>query len=296
MVAPPSYEHAHTSTGTLRKQSRYSAASASKHTVPCAGASPRAGCAVASQPASDVPHEPAPGARDGMRLPVPIVYQSASRRSHSPGLPASATLWTSRHGWLSSFSSPAVCGQPAWHMAAGRLAGDHGGEGGGDGGTATDQSLNVLRATLGSVLSAGSAVKVKTHVGTSGGGRAGGGAGGGDGGDGGGGDGGGAKGGGAEGGHVATVSSIHVVNSQLRPLVAAGHGPVERPGKLSTLSSNVPFSGLPPSLPFLKGYADRVVKTPPFASAPLHPRWQPGFWESFLQFFAFFPPSFFPLL
>ena len=295
MVAPPSYEHAHTSTGTLRKQSRYSAASASKHTVPCAGASPRAGCAVASQPASDVPHEPAPGARDGMRLPVPIVYQSASRRSHSPGLPASATLWTSRHGWLSSFNSPAVCGQPAWHMAAGRLAGDHGGEGGGDGGTATDQSLNVLRATLGSVLSAGSAVK--THVGTSGGGRAGGGAGGGDGGDGGGGDGGGAKGGGAEGGHVATVSSIHVVNSQLRPLVAAGHGPVERPGKLSTLSSNVPFSGLPPSLPFLKGYADRVVKTPPFASAPLHPRWQPGFWESFLHFFAFFPgPSFFPPL
>ena len=253
MVAPPSYEHAHTSTGTLRKQSRYSAASASKHTVPCAGASPRAGCAVASQPASDVPHEPAPGARDGMRLPVPIVYQSASRRSHSPGLPASATLWTSRHGWLSSFNSPAVCGQPAWHMAAGRLAGDHGGEGGGDGGTATDQSLNVLRATLGSVLSAGSAVK--THVGTSGGGRAGGGAGGGDGGDGGGGDGGGAKGGGAEGGHVATVSSIHVVNSQLRPLVAAGHGPVERPGKLSTLSSSVPFGGLPPSLPFLKGYA-----------------------------------------
>ena len=135
--APPSYEHAHTSTGTLRKQSRYSAASASKHTVPCAGASPRAGCAVASQPASDVPHEPAPGARDGMRLPVPIVYQSASRRSHSPGLPASATLWTSRHGWLSSFNSPAVCGQPAWHMAAGRLAGDHGGSGGeGEGGGA----------------------------------------------------------------------------------------------------------------------------------------------------------------
>ena len=273
MVAPPSYEHAHTSTGTLRKQSRYSAASASKHTVPCAGASPRAGCAVASQPASDVPHEPAPGARDGMRLPVPIVYQSASRRSHSPGLPASATLWTSRHGWLSSFNSPAVCGQPAWHMAAGRLAGDHGGEGGGDGGTATDSSSNEPRATFGSVLSAGSAVK--THVGTSGGGRAGGGAGGGDGGDGGGGDGGGTEGGGAAGGHVATVSSIHVVNSQLRPLVAAGHGPVERPGKLSTLSSNVPFSGLPPSLPFLGSYLSLVTSVPPFAAAPLHPSsWQ----------------------
>jgi hypothetical protein len=267
VVAPLSYEHAHTSTGTLRKQSRYSAASASKHTVPCAGASPRAGCAVASQPASDVPHEPAPGARDGMRLPVPIVYQSASRRSHSPGLPASARLWTSRHGWLSSFNSPAACGQPAWHMAAGRLAGDHGGEGGGDGGTATDQSLKELRATLGSLLSAGSAVK--THVGTSGGGRAGGGAGGGDGGDGGGGDGGGTEGGGAEGGHAAMVSSIHVVNSQLRPLVAAGHAPVERPGKLSTLSSNVPFSGLPPSLAFLKGYAARVDSVPPFAAAPL---------------------------
>ena len=269
MVAPLSYEHAHTSTGTLRKQSRYSAASASKHTVPCAGASPRAGCAVASQPASDVPHEPAPGARDGMRLPAPIVYQSASRRSHLPGLPAAARLSTSRHSWLSSFNSPAACGQPAWHMAAGRLAGDHGGEGGGDGGTATDQSLKELRATLGPVLSAGSGSAVKTHVGTSGGGRAGGGAGGGDGGDGGGGDGGGTEGGGAEGGHAAMVSSIHVVNSQLRPLVAAGHAPVERPGKLSTLSSNVPFSGLPPSIAFLKGYATRFCSIPPFAAAPL---------------------------
>ena len=257
MVAPPSYEHAHTSTDTLRKQSRYSAASASKHTVPCAGASPRAGCAVASQPASVVPHEPAPGARDGMRLPVPIVYQSASRRSHSPGLPAAGTLWTSRHASLSSLTAPTVCGQPAWHMAAGRLAGCHGGKGGGDGGPATAEcgSWKELRATCGScsVLSAGSAVK--THVGTSGGGRAGGGAGGGDGGDGGGGDGRGDEGGGREGGHAATVSSVHVENSQLRPLVAAGHGPVNRPGKLTSLSSNVLFRGLPPSSRVLKGNA-----------------------------------------
>ena len=270
MVSPPSYEHAHTSTDTLRKQSRYSAASASKHTVPRAGASPRAGCAVASQPASVVPHEPAPGARDGMRLPVPIVYQSASRTSHWPGLPASGKLWTSRHGWLSSLAAPSVCGQPAWHMAAGSLAGCHGGKGGGDGGPASAEcgSWKELRATFGSVLSAGSAVK--THVGTSGGGRAGGGAGGGDGGDGGGGDGRGNEGGGREGGHAATVSSCHAVNSMLRPPVAAGHAPVPRPGKLSSLSSNVPFSLLPPSLPNLRGYAGLEVSTPPLAFAPLH--------------------------
>ena len=270
MVAPPSYEHAHTSTDTLRKQSRYSAASASKHTVPRAGASPRPGCAVASQPASVVPHAPTPGARDGMRLPVPIVYQSASRRSHWPGLPASGALWTSRHGWLSSLTAPTVCGQPAWHMAAGTTAGCHGGKGGGDGGPATAEcgSWKELLATFGSVLTAGSAVK--THVGTRGGGRAGGGAGGGAGGFGGGGDGGGSEGGGREGGHAATVGSDHVVNSQLRPLVAAGHAPVARPGKLSSLSTNVPFSGLPPSLPFLKGYAVTEVSVPPLLPAPLH--------------------------
>ena len=81
MVAPLSYEHAHPSTGTLWKQSRYPAASASKHTVPGVGGSPRCGCAVASQPASVDPHLPEPGATDGMRLPVPSVDQPASKES-----------------------------------------------------------------------------------------------------------------------------------------------------------------------------------------------------------------------
>ena len=78
VVAPSSYEHAHTSTSTLRKQSRYPAASASKHTVPGVGGAPRNGCAFASQPASVVPHLPEPGATDGIRLPVPSVDQPLS--------------------------------------------------------------------------------------------------------------------------------------------------------------------------------------------------------------------------
>eukprot|EP00964_Phaeocystis_antarctica_P113476 scaffold77488_cov60-Phaeocystis_antarctica.AAC.5 len=113
-------------------------------------------------------------------------------------------------------------------------------------------------------------------LGEGGGGDCDGGGGDGDGGLGGGGlgdggDGGGSEGGGCEGGHAATVGSDHVVNSQLRPLVAAGHGPVARPGKFVSLSTNVPFSGLPPSLPFLKGYAATVVTVPPLSSAPSHP-------------------------
>ena len=70
VVAPSSYEHAHTSTSTLEWQSSYPAASASKQTVPAVGSAPKAGCAVLSQPGSIVPHVRSPGAAEAMRVPA----------------------------------------------------------------------------------------------------------------------------------------------------------------------------------------------------------------------------------
>ena len=52
MVTPPSYEHAHVSTGELSRHGLHpmDACSPLKHTEPDAGASPTDGCGVLSQP------------------------------------------------------------------------------------------------------------------------------------------------------------------------------------------------------------------------------------------------------
>ena len=80
VVAPPSYEHAHTSTSVWRKQSLNPARSASKHTVPAIGSSPTAGWLVDSHPVFCVPHARSPGGDDAIRDPAAPskTYQPAS--------------------------------------------------------------------------------------------------------------------------------------------------------------------------------------------------------------------------
>ena len=67
VVAPSSYEHAHTSTAMFQM---HSLESLWKHTVPADGELPTAGCGVLSQPAYCVPHVRPPGGSDGMRQPA----------------------------------------------------------------------------------------------------------------------------------------------------------------------------------------------------------------------------------
>ena len=62
--APPSYEHAHTSTAVVQ---RHSLLPYSQHTVPAVGAAPTDGWAVLSQPGASVPHLWLPGASVGIR-------------------------------------------------------------------------------------------------------------------------------------------------------------------------------------------------------------------------------------
>ena len=225
------------------------AASASKQTLPAVGPSPTAGCGVASQPASVVPHAPEPGAFDGMRLPVPSVYQPSCRLSHWPGVPDAGVELTSRHGSLSGVG--AVCGQPAWHIDPGTIAGDHGGgAGGGSSGGGPMKgsgSTYVLVATSPEMVTGGA----NSHVGTSGGGKFGGGGGGGEGGgvEGSGGDGGGS--GGGENGLLKQVlpAVTDPENIHVRPLSPCGHGAVEMCAAgncVVSLSGVEPLSGFPP--------------------------------------------------
>ena len=67
VVAPSSYEQAHTCTGVSMKQSWKGPASLSKHTLPGVGGWPAAGCGVARQPAIWLPPLRHPGATLGMR-------------------------------------------------------------------------------------------------------------------------------------------------------------------------------------------------------------------------------------
>jgi hypothetical protein len=62
--APPSYEHAHTSTAVVRW---HSLLPYSQHTAPAVGAAPTDGWAVLSQPGASVPHLWLPGASVGIR-------------------------------------------------------------------------------------------------------------------------------------------------------------------------------------------------------------------------------------
>ena len=152
VVAPPSYEHAQTSTSVWRKQSLKLASSASKHTVPESGASPRLGWDVASQPASSVPHVRSPGGSVGMRVPAPAskTYQSAAasapRRADASvgriGASSCESEWKSksstvertlRHSSRRYFTS-STFGQPPWHIGCDGRKGGGGGDGGGGGG------------------------------------------------------------------------------------------------------------------------------------------------------------------
>ena len=95
VLPPPSYEHAHTSTLLLMKQSLYAAPrSASKHTTPVVGGSPTAGCGVLSQPAAYVPHREYPGASVGMRVPAAPAkrYHCADERLVTPPIGCSLAL------------------------------------------------------------------------------------------------------------------------------------------------------------------------------------------------------------
>ena len=83
VVAPSSYEHAHTSTAMFQM---HSLESLWKHTVPTDGKPPIIGCGELSQPGYSVPHLRGPGAFDGMRMPAAPAnwYHDAPARLSPP--------------------------------------------------------------------------------------------------------------------------------------------------------------------------------------------------------------------